>query len=549
MKKNTFIEGTMIATISIILVKLLGMLYVIPFYKIVGSQGGALYSYAYNIYLLFLNISSAGLPNAISKIISEYDTLGYADTKKRSFNIAKKIIMFVSIITFLVLFVFAEEIGMLIIGDLKGGNTYQDVAFVVRCVAPAVLVVPFLSITKGFLQGHKIVAPSSYSQIIEQVTRIMIILCGSYLVLNVFNGTLSLAVGVATASAGISAFVAYLYVRSQFKKAALLDENVAKKQEEEKITNKMLTRKIISYAVPFIIISIITDIYNFTDQLLVLRTISKMGYSTEDVEFIASAIATWSPKICMTINALAMGMSVPLIPTIVSAFTKKDKIELNDKINKSIALVFYLSLPIAFGIASLAQPVWRLFYNSNPYGGMILNLAVISALCANVYMIISIILQSLNQYKLVYKVAVAGFLLNALFDIPWMMLMHHIGLEGFIGSINNNKPLSKAIFHPDLIQKYEDNHLSCLEAISDNITETDYNLSDKLSKQQLQNIFRDIYYAKAFIRNKLNHASEEESTTEEMNEYFKINGYPVDNELNVRTIREFLSNAIQKLEL
>ena len=435
MKKNTFIEGTMIATISIILVKLLGMLYVIPFYKIVGSQGGALYSYAYNIYLLFLNISSAGLPNAISKIISEYDTLGYVDTKNRSFSIAKKIIMFVSIITFLILFVFAEEIGMLIIADLKGGNTYQDVAFVVRCVAPAVLVVPFLSITKGYLQGHKIVTPSSISQIIEQVTRIIIILCGSYLVLNTFNGTLRLAVGVATASAGVSAFVAYLYVRSQFKKAALLDENARKKQEEEKISNQMLTRKIISYAVPFIIISIVTDIYNFTDQLLVLRTISRMGYSTEDVEFIASAIATWSPKICMTINALAMGMSVPLIPTIVSAFTKKDKKELNDKVNKSIALVFFLSLPIAFGIASLAQPVWRVFYNSNPYGGMILNLAVISALCANVYMIISIILQSLNQYKLVYKVAITGFLLNALFDIPWMLLMHHIGLEGFIGSI------------------------------------------------------------------------------------------------------------------
>ena len=58
-----------------------------------------------------------------------------------------------------------------------------------------------------------------------------------------------------------------------------------------------------------------------------------------------------------------------------------------------------------------------------------------SALCANVYMIISIILQSLNEYKLVYKVALTGFVLNALFDIPWMLLFHHIGLEGFIGSI------------------------------------------------------------------------------------------------------------------
>ena len=425
----------MIATVSIVLVKILGMLYVIPFYKIVGTQGGALYSYAYNIYLLFLNISSAGLPNAISKIISEYDTLGYMNTKNRAFKIAKKVLIFISLVTFLILFVFAEEIGMFIIGNLKGGNTYQDVAFVIRCIAPAVLIVPFLSITKGYLQGHKAVTPPSISQIIEQVTRITVILLGSYLVLKVFNGSLTLAVGVATFSAFVGALCAYIYLRHVFNKNKLLKKDVEKLKEEEKITNRMILKKIISYAVPFIIISIVTDIYNFTDQILVLRTVSKMGYSTQDVEFIASAIATWSPKICMTINALAMGMSVPLIPTIVSAFTKKDKKEVNDKINRSISLVFFLSLPISLGILSLATPVWRVFYNTHPYGSMILSLAVISALCANVYMIISIILQSLGRYKLVYTVSITGFMLNALFDIPWMLFFHHIGLEGFMGSI------------------------------------------------------------------------------------------------------------------
>ena len=435
MKKNSFVEGTMIATISIILVKILGMLYVIPFYNIVGSQGGALYSYAYNIYLLFLNISSAGLPNAISKIISEYDTLGYNNTKKRAFALAKKLLMFISIITFLILFVFAEEIGRLIIGNLEGGNTYQDIALVIRCVAPAVLVVPFLSITKGYLQGHKIVGPSSVSQIIEQVLRILVILLGSYLVLNVFNGSLSVAVGVAVSGAFFGALGAYLYLKYIFNKNKLITPEEKKLEEETKISNRMIVKKIISYAIPFIIISIVTDIYNFTDQVLVLRTISNMNYGTQDVEFIASAIATWSPKICMMINALAMGMSVPLIPTIVSAYTNKDKNEVNDKINRSISLVFFLSLPVALGLFALAKPMWTLFYNTNPYGAMILSLAAISALCANVYMIISIILQSLSRYKLVYLVSITGFVLNALFDIPWMLLFHHIGLEGFLGSI------------------------------------------------------------------------------------------------------------------
>ena len=75
MKKNSFIQGTVVASISIIITKILGALYVIPFYKIIGVSGGALYSYAYTIYNLFLNISTAGIPIAISMIISEYYTL------------------------------------------------------------------------------------------------------------------------------------------------------------------------------------------------------------------------------------------------------------------------------------------------------------------------------------------------------------------------------------------------------------------------------------------------------------------------------------------
>ena len=68
MKKNSFVEGTFIATFAIIIVKVLGVLYVIPFYRIIGESGGSLYSYAYNVYNLFLNISTAGIPVAISKI-------------------------------------------------------------------------------------------------------------------------------------------------------------------------------------------------------------------------------------------------------------------------------------------------------------------------------------------------------------------------------------------------------------------------------------------------------------------------------------------------
>ena len=82
MKKNNFIDGAIISTLCLIICKILGLIYVIPFYKIIGTQGGALYSYAYSIYAVFLNLSTIGIPSAIAKIISEYDTLSYKYLKE-----------------------------------------------------------------------------------------------------------------------------------------------------------------------------------------------------------------------------------------------------------------------------------------------------------------------------------------------------------------------------------------------------------------------------------------------------------------------------------
>lgn len=433
MKKNSFVEGTIVATLAIVLVKIMGMLYVIPFYSIVGTTGGALYSYAYNIYLIFLGISSAGLPNAISKVISEYNTLGMFDAKERAMKNAKKIITIISIIAFLILFILAEEIAAFIIGDLSGGNTIQDVAFVIRCVAPSVLVIPYLSITKGYLQGHKYVTPSSTSQVIEQIVRIAVILIGSYVVLNVLNGETKVAIGISVMGAlfgGIAAIIYLIYIKSKNKDK--LSNNVTKK---DNISNKEITLKILKYALPFIIINIVTNIYTFTDQILVLRTLEYLAVDAETVEFIASSISTWSPKICMIINAISMGMTISLIPTIVSSYTKHDWMDVEDKINKSISMVIFISLPLVLGLMILSAQVWRVFYGYSLIGTNILRLAVISAIFANVYMVISTIAQSLNKFKTVYLVSFVGFVLNALLDVPIMLLFNHLGLPSYLGSI------------------------------------------------------------------------------------------------------------------
>ena len=107
MKKNSFLEGTIIATLALVFTKILGMLYVIPFYAIIGSQGSSLYSYAYNIYLIFLSISSAGIPVAMSKIVSEYESLGLKEAKVRSFKLGIFIVSILSAVCFIFLMFFA----------------------------------------------------------------------------------------------------------------------------------------------------------------------------------------------------------------------------------------------------------------------------------------------------------------------------------------------------------------------------------------------------------------------------------------------------------
>ena len=221
MKKNSFMQGAFIATLGIVLSKILGIIYVIPFYAIIGDQGGALYGYAYSIYSIFLGISQAGIPLAISKIVSEYNVLGYYNAKKRTFKLGKKVLSILGLICFLIMFIFAKWIAILIIGNVSGGNTIEDVTLVVRIISTAVLIVPFVSIYRGYLQGHKFITPTSVSQVLEQLVRVLVIVIGSFLTLKVFHLSLTTTVGVAVFSATIGALTTYFYLIYKTKKNKL----------------------------------------------------------------------------------------------------------------------------------------------------------------------------------------------------------------------------------------------------------------------------------------------------------------------------------------
>ena len=269
------------------------------------------------------------------------------------------------------------------------------------------------------------------SQLIEQIVRIFVILAGSFLTYKVFRGTLSLAVGIAVSGAFFGGLAAYLYLKRVINKNNLLKESRTK----DNISNREITKKIIIYAIPFVIISVINSLYNETDQILVLRLLEYLKFDANEVENIAAAIATWSPKICIIINAMAMGMTMSLVPTIVSSFAKKDHKDVERQINKTLSMIVFVSLPLSIGISVLSNSIWTLFYTPSEIGGNILRLMAFSALLGNLVMIVSTLCQSVNKYHAVYIVAILGLVLNAGLDIPIMILYNKIGLPTYLGSI------------------------------------------------------------------------------------------------------------------
>lgn len=434
MKKNSFLEGTFIATFAIIIVKVMGALYGIPFYAIIGEDGGTLYSYAYNVYNLFLNICTAGIPLAISKMVSEYNALEMYKTKEKCYSIAKRVMFIISIVTFFLMFVFAETFAILIIGDIEGGNSLNDVVLVIRTISFCLLIIPYLSVLKGYLQGHKYIAPTSFSQVIEQIIRIAVILFGSYIAINILNKSVSTGVAVAVSGAFFGGLIAALYLVLKIrknKKEFLKESNI----KEQVVSNKDIIKKIINYSIPFIIVSIATDIYGLTDMSLIIKGLYHIGFSASESELIASIISTWGVKICMIINSLAIGLSASLIPNIVDSNVRKDYKEVKSKIIQSINVITLVGLPLSIGIAYLSKPIYFMFYGQSNYGGGILKLLVFASLFASFHIVLNMILQGLNKFKFVYINTIIGFVLNALLDLPLIYLFNKIGIPAYYGAI------------------------------------------------------------------------------------------------------------------
>ena len=436
MKKQGFIEGTMVGTIATIICKVLGLLYVIPFRAIVGAQGGALYGYGYNIYMVFLSLATSGIPIAMSKIISEYNAMEMHYAKNRAYKLGSRLIVGLGFISFLIVFIFARNLAYMIIGDNLGGNTIEGVTLVIRVVSTALLIVPIQSVKKGYLQGHKYMTVPQGANVIEQLVRVIVIIFGSYITYNVLNKSLELSVSVAIFGATLGAIVSYsfiCYMINKNKKSFNIDAKIT--QEEKGLTDKIIFKKIVLYALPFILIDLIKSAYNTIDMFTIVRTLTRMGFDINLAEEVLADLTTWGSKLNMIVTSLVVGLSAALVPNIMSSFVKKDYKDVNRKINQSLEILIISAIPLTLGLSFLSDAVWTVFYGADPLGATIFKVQIFTALTLIFHSVLIDATQTLNDSFMSIGMLLLSFILKCILNIPSMYLFKTMGLDPYYGTV------------------------------------------------------------------------------------------------------------------
>ena len=431
MKKTNFMSGAIIATLGIIACKVIGLVYVIPFYAIIGTMGRSLYSYAYSIYSMFVNVSTSGVPLAISKSVSEYDTLGNYEAKERIYKLGKRIMAIFGFICFLLMIIFAENLARYIMGNATGGNSIEDIAYVIRVVSTALLFVPLLSVARGYVQGSKYIQISSVANIIEQLVRVIVVVLGSYLAIKVFDLGVTNGVAISVFGATVGAIAAIIYILIKINKNK--SKFKVKNENNVKVSDKELVKKIIVYAIPFIIIAVMKSAYGLVDTFTVVKGLTSVGFDTVTAETASSVIVTWGNKFNTIIASICLGVAVSLIPSISSSLVLNDMKAVNEKVNQSFQMIVFLTLPMAIGISFLSRPIWTVFYGTESLelGSAMLMVTIFTSVSYSMYSILVDANQAMNNTKLTFIILGSCVILKVLLNTPMMYIFNSIGIKAY----------------------------------------------------------------------------------------------------------------------
>ena len=367
-KKSTFFGGAAILAAGIAIVKLIGALYKIPLFNIIGDEGTGHFNNAYVIYNLLLMVSTAGLPVALSKSISEASTLGRRNQVHRIFNVALVTFFVLGTISFAVMFALAQPLA-----DLQGDGAAVQA---VRAIAPACFFVCVLSTFRGYAQGHANMVPTAVSQIIEALGKLVIGLALAWTLVQPGPPASHPAAGAifgATCGAGIC--LIYLIVEHVMRRRGEPGHPTDVPEAPGTILKRLLV-----IAVPITLCASVTPITSWLDTAQVQNILRNVmdaqpaqWYEAQkliDPDVVDPVVAAYGAyQKAITIynlpSSFMVAITASVIPAISACRAKRDFQGAGRIAESSMRVGMLLALPAGIGLSVLASPVMHFVYRSD----------------------------------------------------------------------------------------------------------------------------------------------------------------------------------------
>lgn len=428
--QEKMVQSTAWLTVGNIFSRLLGAVYVIPWYMWMQPHGEAanyLYTKGYNVYALFLMISTAGIPAAVAKQTARYNSMN-------EYGLSKKLLFYTLRLMTIGGIICA---GIMYLGApfLAQGNA--DLIPVMRSLSVVLLIFPAMSVIRGFFQGNNNMKPYAISQIIEQIARVCYMLATAYIIMQVNQGSYKTAVVQSTFAAFIGvAFAMAVLLVSLLKERATFREMIKESSNKISFSGRQLVLQMIAQAIPFIIVGSGISIFKLIDQYSFESIMGMVtNYSAAKNAELFALISANPDKLTMVVIALGTAMATAGLPLITERFTKKDHVGLAKLVTNNIQLLFFVMMPATIGMIVLSYPLNTLFYRPNLQGAHLLAASCIVGIMMGLFMVCSTMLQGLDGNMQAVWFLGVGILVKVLTQFPLIYMFRSYGplIATFVG--------------------------------------------------------------------------------------------------------------------
>lgn len=432
-KKEGFMQSVLVLMISQLVIKLLGLVYKIYLTNKegFGDTGNAIYSSGYQIYALLLTISSIGVPNAISKLVSEKVAIGDSKGAHRIFKIALLTFGIIGFIATMILFVGAGYISSVILQIPEAEMTLVS-------LSPAIFFVTIASVLRGYFNGREKISITAKSQTLEQVfktllTVIVVEIVG--LATNLNTTLMSAGANLATTLSVLLSFgYLTLYYKIYKRNIAIEIKNSVNYKRE---SLKKVVKKILFVSTPITLSAIMSTLNKNIDSITVVRGLKK--FLTEAQAKTEYGILSGKVDTLITLPlSFNIAFATALVPSISASIARGDKESASKRISFSILVSILIGLPCTLGMMIFSQQILELLFPKATNGSILLQMSAITIIFSVLAQTINGALQGLGKIMTPAITSTIGLITKLIINI-WLIQIPEIGVYGaVIGSIINN---------------------------------------------------------------------------------------------------------------